>query len=101
MNSQEITKLLITISQIDDKQALRQINDIVYSKLQTIRDNENLQARVNFNVGDEVWFDTRKRGRIYGVITKINPKTIHVDAGYCNWKVAPTLLRHRVEPTSV
>ena len=46
-----------------------------------------------FNVGDKVWFDANRRGRIEGMISKINQKTIVVKTPTVTWKVTPSLLK--------
>jgi predicted DNA-binding ribbon-helix-helix protein len=47
----------------------------------------------SFNVGDKVWFDANRRGRIEGMISKINQKTIVVKTPTVTWKVTPSLLK--------
>lgn len=56
------------------------------------------QASAQFYVGQKVWFRSSKGyGRIEGVVTKVNPKTIKVrqdrdGQGPMNWRVSPGLL---------
>lgn len=47
----------------------------------------------SFNVGDKVWFDAKRRGRVEGLIEKINQKTIVVKTPLVTWKVSPSLLK--------
>lgn len=53
-------------------------------------------------VGDRVWFDSGRRGRIRGVVTKINRKTIGVraDSGV-DWRVHASLINPEFDPESV
>lgn len=47
-----------------------------------------------FRVGQRVVFDARSRGIVFGVITKINAKSIKVKAtSGMTWKVSPSLLK--------
>jgi len=57
------------------------------------------ENKSQFKIGDKVWFETPKYGRINGVIDKINPKTISVkdtvsELGrtWRGWKVHPVHL---------
>lgn len=56
------------------------------------------QASAKFYVGQKVWFRSSKgHGRVEGVVTKVNPKTIKVrqdreGLGPMNWRVSPGLL---------
>jgi len=49
---------------------------------------------LKFHVGDTVAFDSRRSGRVYGTVKKVNRKTIIVkeNSGYMTWKVSPSLL---------
>lgn len=57
--------------------------------------------RSSFKVGDKVWFETSKYGKVYGTVEKINPKSVSIkntsaERGlfYDNrgWRVHPNLL---------
>ena len=51
------------------------------------------RARLAFRVGDNVTFTARRGRKVSGVVTKINRKTIGVDAGvHGNWRVSPNVL---------
>lgn len=55
-----------------------------------------MQAAGEFSVGDRVEFDHTTRGHITGTVTKVNPKSIRVDADYGGkWKCSPTLI-HKI-----
>jgi hypothetical protein len=61
--------------------------------LKLLQDVISLKLRLQFRVGDKVWFDTKTRGIIHGVIVKMNAKSVKVqtDAGM-QWTVGPNLL---------
>lgn len=47
-----------------------------------------------YDIGDSVHFDTKKRGRIDGIIEKVNRKTVSVRAtNGVIWSVSPGLLK--------
>jgi len=59
-----------------------------------LRDQANIKMKGEFKVGEQVWFETPKYGRIEGKITKINPKTVGVlcTKTKLKWKVHPSYL---------
>ena len=56
------------------------------------------RAAMNFRPGMRVYFDSRKRGRVYGAITKVNSTTVSLTAEGSNvqWKVGTGML-HKAE----
>ena len=92
--------LLEEIAEIDEtteESLLKEINTLVYGKLQDIRRRRDIRAGYFFVIGQRVWFPDKKGNTVRGYITKINPKTIKVDvpAGVhdfmVHWTVAPSL----------
>lgn len=62
-----------------------------------IREYLTFLGKSSFKVGDKVYFETEKYGKITGVIDKINPKTIHIKdtkfgKTWRGWKVYPNNL---------
>ena len=47
---------------------------------------------ISLQVGDNVWFRTKKLGKVYGIVTKINPVNCKVKVGLSMWRVSPKLL---------
>lgn len=55
-----------------------------------------MRAAGAFSVGDKVEFDHNTQGHVTGVVTKVNPKSIRVDADDGGrWKCSPTLI-HKI-----
>ena len=52
------------------------------------------EAKRLFKIGDKVFFLNKKKGKVEGMVTKINKKYIIVDEthGMMSWRVSPTLL---------
>ena len=72
-------------------------NDEINSIVETIRFRRkqlSSEAKKKFKVGDKVYFVSRKVGKIYGTVEKINRKNILVDQtnGMQSWNVSPTFL---------
>ena len=73
-------------------------NDEMNSLIETIKFRRNqLQsdAKKLFRVGDKVYFVSKKQGKVYGTVEKINRKYILVDQtnGMQSWRVSPTFLK--------
>lgn len=62
--------------------------------LKLLQEVIGMKLRLQFKVGDKVWFDAKTRGIIRGVITKMNAKSakVRTDAGV-QWTVSPGLLQ--------
>ena len=58
------------------------------------RNQISQEAKRLFKVGDKVFFLNKKKGKVDGMVTKINKKYIIVDEthGMMSWRVSPTLL---------
>lgn len=65
--------------------------------LTLLRDIISMKMRIQFKVGDKVWFDAKTRGIVKGVISKMNAKTakVRTDLGV-QWTVSPQLLQKDV-----
>jgi len=62
--------------------------------LQTCRKIIDERLRRSFRVGDKVSFDAGCRGLVFGVVKKVNPKTLKIRANNgVMWSVAPDFLR--------
>jgi uncharacterized protein YkvS len=85
MKLNELRKILATMENGDDYAAVIREVKAAHKRLQK-------QVTTNLSIGDTVRFDAKTRGIIQGVITKINTKTIVVDAGAMTWKVTPSLV---------
>ena len=59
-----------------------------------LRDQANIKMKGEFKVGEQVWFETYRYGRVEGKITKINPKTVGIRCTKTKlkWKVHPSYL---------
>ena len=79
---------------------LKMNNDQLNLVAQAIRDRReiiNLEIKSQYVVGDLVSFKSKNDGRVKGVISKINPKSIEVEVDKYNiWKVSPSLLKKEV-----
>jgi len=72
---------------------LNEIIDMIKIRKTRLRED----ASRNFVVGDWVTFDAGKRGKVTGVVSKVNSKSVlvrqSVDKNVMNWKVDPSLLK--------
>tara|TARA_Y100001963_G_C6513350_1_gene323125 strand:- start:234 stop:515 length:282 start_codon:yes stop_codon:yes gene_type:complete len=53
------------------------------------------EAKKMFKVGDKVYFVSKKQGKVYGTVEKINRKYIVIDQtnGMMSWRVSPSFLK--------
>lgn len=60
-----------------------------------------LEIGMSFKQGDEVWFDAKNRGIIYGKFVRLKQKNAEVktDAGMV-WTVSPQLLHAKAKPAT-
>ncbi len=73
------------------------MNEAEEHELKQLQDLITLKLRLQLRVGTRVQFDAKTRGIIHGVITKVNGKTIKVQAdGGAVWTVGPGLLQREV-----
>ena len=77
-----------------NKDELNELISMIKIRQNRLREN----ASGKFVVGDWVKFDAGKRGKILGVVTKVNSKSVLVrqkmDNGIMNWKIKdPTILK--------
>lgn len=78
---------------IDLSEFLNIINRADTNELQTCRGLIESRLTRSFRVGDAIRFDAGNRGIITGTVTKINAKTISVQAtNGMRWKVAPCFI---------
>lgn len=87
-------EVLAAIQAESDVEALRTLNKAVVERIRQISGLK----RYEFRVGQRVSFVTKGGARVYGKVTKINPKNIKVVAEAkpgmipTNWTVSPSLL---------
>ena len=90
MNQQTLPEIQAMIMNMD--------NDEMNSLIETInlrRKQLSSEAKKLFKVGDKVYFVSKKQGKVYGTVEKINPKYIVVDQtnGWVKYNVSPTFLK--------
>ena len=80
---------------IKTRAELNECYDILKHVSHTLTQNE----KSAFNVGDEVYWMSNKKGgkRVDGVITKVMKKNVKVRVGYSTWTVHPSFLHHADE----
>ena len=76
MNS-NLSKILKLIGDLS-KQELMTLNQAVVSLIKTQRDVYFAKASITFNKGDIVSFIDSNGIKVYGIVTKKNPKTLQV-----------------------
>lgn len=80
ITSEDVQTWIMTKADDGDLKLLQQVID--------------MKLRLQFKVGDKVWFDAKTRGIIQGTITKMNAKSAKVVTdGGVKWTVSPTLLQ--------
>jgi len=74
------------------------LNHRIVERLRFINQMRAHRDMLEFGIGDRVWFEPDRRGRIEGMVTRYNKKTVSVitDDGR-RWTVSPHLLQ-RVSP---
>jgi len=76
----------------DGIKGLREISSII----KEVWNESNREHAIKYRVGDKVWFNSPKFGRIEGEVTRVNLVNLKVRATkglkLGNWKVAPSLL---------
>lgn len=83
----QLTKL---IAEIDTKEELKLAIDVINRHTRNLNDRK----RAQFNIGQKVEWSSKLGFVTTGVITKIMPKNIMVNAGANGiWRVSPTFLR--------
>ena len=85
---EDLKKLIL---QIETPEELRE----VYELMKRIQVHLRGIATTQFRVGESVYFTPSKTGvKIEGVVVKVNPTTIKVNAGGKGmWRVSPTCLK--------
>ena len=68
------------------KMSMEEVNSLV-DVMKHRRTMIHQEARLNFKVGDEVFFSGRKDKTTYGTVKKIAVKYIHVDTDEGTWRV--------------
>jgi hypothetical protein len=91
MTKSELNKL----NNMSDEQ-LREWNQAICDIFKERQNNKQKKAAAQFRVGDMVsFFNSRSGEKVVGEVTKINRKSIRVEAGrYECYRVSPSLLSH-------
>jgi len=87
-----VNTIVDSLAQLNDTKALRHLNKQVVARLNHLDRQEQAVAALAFNIGQRVKFESKKRGVISGVITKVNQKTVNVKTETLTWRVSPSLL---------
>jgi len=77
------------------------LNHRIVERLRFIGQMRAHRDMLEFGIGDRVWFEPDYRGRIEGMVTRYNKKTVSVitDDGR-RWTVSPRLLQRVGSPNS-
>lgn len=69
--------------------ALRTLNRRVITMIREADRREGQKFLESFNVGDRVWWESKKRGHtIFGTIVRVNPKSVGIDGeDGARWRV--------------
>jgi len=89
-----VNDLLVAIRSIDNNDDMGRVIDEVNMQMKRV----SRMAAKTFKLGDTVYFTDRTGREIDGIVTKVNPKTIHVNVGMNRFRVDASLLRS--EPQS-
>ena len=87
-----MSNLISEIMKISDEDELRDLNDLIVSRLRDMYSIRQMQAKSQFKIGDEVNFFSNKVGLLSGRVVKKNPKTIVVSTPNGEWRVSPSML---------
>ncbi|GIX23534.1 MULTISPECIES: hypothetical protein [Caldimonas] len=89
----------IDIDRLSEEELI-DLNNRVVERLRFIRQAHAHRAMLQFRIGEVVAFEPDGRGRIEGVITRYNKKSVTVlTPDGQQWRVSPGYLR-KVEPAS-
>lgn len=69
------------------------MNKMICQRIRELRERKTLQALIELQLGMDVVFDTTE-GPVFGIVTKINRKTVNVMAeDGTHYRVSPGLLK--------
>ncbi|MDD5673179.1 MAG: hypothetical protein PHC61_03360 [Chitinivibrionales bacterium] len=95
----EIIKLLDKNSAVEavrklGEDDLRFLNRLIIERLKLIHQARATNALAKFSAGDRVSFEDNTGGRLSGIVTRLNKKSVTVIAdGGAQWNVAPRMLK--------
>ena len=69
------------------------INGLSYADLKEVQDEIAWARTKFFKLGAKVYFDKKDGKRLYGNITKINPKTYSIATDWGTWRVSKSLVQ--------
>lgn len=86
----------IDIDRLSEEELI-DLNHRVVERLRFIRQAYAHRAMLQYRIGERVWFETDTRGRVEGVITRYNRKSVSIlSADGHQWRVAPVFL-HKLD----
>ena len=85
----------VQLKEIDSSAILTALKNLDYKELERVQDEIKYYKSRLLRVGSNVSFERSRDGsRLYGVIHKINPKSIGIDTdNEGRWKVSKSLVR--------
>lgn len=80
---------------IDDMniETLQELNEIICERIDYLRAKQDQEALIRLQLGSQVHFESKHGATVFGIVVKINRKTVIVmsQAGK-QWKISPGLL---------
>tara|TARA_Y100001963_G_scaffold96355_1_gene132665 strand:- start:1891 stop:2211 length:321 start_codon:yes stop_codon:yes gene_type:complete len=89
MKTNKLTEVQTMIMTMDSDE----MNEVI-EMIKFRRNQIQSEAKKMFKVGDKVYFVSKRQGKIYGTVEKINRKYIIIDQtnGMMSWRVSPSFL---------
>ena len=90
MKTNKLTEVQTMIMTMDSDE----MNEVI-EMIKFRRNQIQSEAKKMFKVGDKVYFVSKKQGKVYGTVEKINRKYIVIDQtnGMMSWRVSPSFLK--------
>ena len=85
--------LINSINAIDNMADLNVVIDVIRSKQKSLRASVAAVAKTQFSVGDNVDINTRKKGVLKGVITKVNRTRAICDINGSSYNVPFSIMK--------
>lgn len=94
-NSAATVQVCDAIRQINTREELNVVSSALRERWNSLGRLEARSAAAQFNMGDKVEWDSRKRfgSRMEGTIIGFGPKNVMVRTSQGDWRVHPTFLR--------
>ena len=89
MKTNKLTEVQTMIMTMDSDE----MNEVI-EMIKFRRNQIQSEAKKMFKIGDKVYFVSKRQGKIYGTVEKINRKYIIIDQtnGMMSWRVSPSFL---------